>query len=257
MHSFTSGFKKPFRKKNKDSKSSPPKNLHSPVAPHRAVEPSLSSPLLKSKVEKLPESTNNAPIQKNGAGQQQESGSNVPRATPRPKRPPPPKPPAPYRKKSASYVQLEENSASQPENGVSNKSQLSNEKSGGKQIPNDNDREPSLYEIPVSVSQHSALETIAEGDKSGDPLKPVAPPRRRKNGGTSPKPAPKLPYNKISLGRIPKVPSAPVLHNGSSSTIATRKTSDVVVTVTPPKYAEEELEKCSVSDQHLYKYVLQ
>ena len=259
MHSFTAGFKKPFRKKNKDPpKSSPkpvPKNLPSPVTPHRSVEPSLSSPLLRSKVEKSPESTNNAPVQKNGAGQQQGSGSDVPRAAPRPKRPPPPKPPAPYRKKSATYVQLEENSASQPENGSSNKSQLSTEKSEDKQTPSNNDREPSLYEIPVSVSQHSALETIAEGDKLDDALKPVAPPRRRKNGGTSPKPAPKLPYNKISLGRIPKVPSAPVIHMGSSSSIATHKTTDVVVTVTPPKYAAEELEKCSVSDQHLYTYV--
>ena len=258
MHSFTAGFKKPFRKKNKDSpKSSPrpmPKNLHSPVVPHRTVEPSLSSPLLKNKVDKGP--TNNVPPQKNGAS---ETTNNVPRAAPRPKRPPPPKPPAPYRKKSATYVQLEENSAFRTENGASNKreaelstkgsAQLSTEKSVDKQSGNNNDEEPEvvpfLYEVPIS--QHTTLETITEG-KSNDALKPVAPPRRHK---PSPKVAPKLPHGKVSLGRIPKVASVPIIHNGDSFTIATHKTSDVVVAVQPPKYTEEELEKCSVSDQHL------
>lgn len=263
MHSFTAGFKKPFRKKNKDSpKLSPrpmPKNTHSPVAPRRTVEPSLSSPLLKNKAEKQPEGTSN-PLQKNGAEQQP---NNVPRVTPRPKRPPPPKPPAPYRKKSATYVQLEENSAFQPENGASNKREadLSNKRSAHssteKSEGNSKDEEPEvvpfLYEVPIS--QHSTLETIREGDgtKSDDILKPVAPPRRRKNNGASPKATPKLPHDKIPLGKIPKAASVPVIHNGdSSSNITTHKTSDVVVAVQPPKYTEEELEKCSVSDQHLH-----
>ena len=266
MHSFTAGFKKPFRKKNKDSpKLSPrpmPKNSHSPLAPRRTVEPSLSSPLLKNKVEKQPEGTNNVPVQRNGAKQQPQATNNVPRVTPRPKRPPPPKPPAPYRKKSATYVQLEENSAFQPENGASNKreadistkrsAQSSTEKSEDKQPGNNNDEEPEvvpfLYEVPVS--QHSTLETITEGDGTNI-LKPVAPPRRRKNNGASPIVAPKVPHGKVSLGRIPKAASTPIIYNGDSSTIVTRKTSDVVVAVQPPKYTEEELEKCSVSDQHL------
>ena len=261
MHSFTAGFKKPFRKKNKDSpKLSPrpmPKNTHSPVAQHRTVEPSLSSPLLKNKVEKQPEGSSK-PVQKNGVEQQP---NNVPRVTPRPKRPPPPKPPAPYRKKSATYVQLEENSAFQPENKVSNKREadLSDKRSAQSSTEKSEDKDeepevvPFLYEVPVS--RHSTLETIKEGDgtKSDDILKPVAPPRRRKNNGASPKATPKLPHDKIMLGRIPKVASAPVIHNGdsTSSTIATHKTSDVVVAIQPPKYTEEELEKCSVSYQNL------
>ena len=198
---------------------------------------------------------NNIPLQQNNTEKQLESTNNVPHVSPRPKRPPPPKPPAPYRKKSPTYILLEENSAYQAENGASNKgrAQLSTEKSEEKQPGNNNDEEPevvpSLYEVPIS--QHSTLETITEGDKSDDTLKPVAPPRRRKNNGASPKASPKLPRSKINLGRIPKTASAPILHNGDSSPIATRKTSDVVVAVQPPKYTEQELEKCSVSDQHL------
>jgi len=250
VHSFTAGFKKPFRRKNKDSpKSSPgvaPKSSHSPVPSHHNVATTDDSPLLKNKIEKQPETTN-----------------NVRSAPPRPKRPPPPKPP-PYRKKSATYAQLEENSSEvsaakqseasggkQPDSLTRETAQLFTEKSGEKQ-PEENDKDseelPALYEVPVS--QQSTLETITEGDGTkpvGTSL-PVAPPRRRKKETTAPKVAPKPLRADISLGKIPKAPSAPFLYNGDSSSIATHKTSDIVAAMQPVKYTEEALQKCTVSD---------
>ena len=246
-HSFTAGFKKPFRKKNKDSPKFLPKNPHSPIAVRRAAETTTSSPLLKAKVEKQPDTTNG----KNGTDEKQPD--SVPRASPRPKRPPPPKPP-PYRKKSAVYVQLEENSADEPVTEPDYKGQLDSQAKPTAQLrteDNNDDREtevPCLYEVPIS--QKSPLETITEGDGT-KPDGPVAPPRRRKNGNDYPKVSPKPPRHKISLGRIPKVASAPIIHNGESAGITTRKTSDVVVAVQPPKYTEEELAKCTVSDEWL------
>lgn len=199
---------------------------------------------MRNKQEKQP-----VPPQKDGVEKQPETVNNVPRVTPRPKRPPPPKPPAPYRKKSATYVQLEENSANEPETDQSEASVKETAQSFTEKSESIHEEVP--YEVPISHS--STLETIAEGDgikPDEHNSLPVAPPRRRKNDAPSPKVPPRT---KVSLGRIPKAPSAPVLHNGDSSTISTRKTSDVVVAVQPPKYTEEELEKCSVSD---HNYVL-
>ena len=98
MHSFTAGFKKPFRKKNKDSPKFLPKNPHSPIAVRRAAETTTSSPLLKAKVEKQPDTTNG----KNGTDEKQPD--SVPRASPRPKRPPPPKPPLNLQQPAAGNV---------------------------------------------------------------------------------------------------------------------------------------------------------
>lgn len=213
-----------------------PKQPHSPIASHRALQHSASSsPLMK---KKQPES------------------NNVPSVTPKPKRPPPPVPPPRYRKKSATYVQLEENSSEYPiENGKQldtlskEADQVLTENSGEKkQENNDNDKDseqlPCLYEVPIS--QQNTLETITEGN---NPSAPVAPPRKRKQDSNSPRVAPKP---KVSLGKIPKVASAPFLYNGDSSAIAKRKTSDVMASVRPPNYSEEQLEKCSVSDNKCY-----
>ena len=254
IHSFTAGFKKPFRKKKDSPKLSPrplPKNPHSPMESHQGTDNTTSSPLLKAKVEKQLDTTNDVPSHKNGTTDKQPD--SVPRASPRPKRPPPPKPP-PYRKKSAVYVQLEENSADEPVTEPNNRGQPDSLAKGTAQLPTEHEHDdketevPCLYEVPIS--QKSTLETISEGDGT-KPGPPVAPPRRRKNGDDYPKVAPRPSRHKISLGRIPKVASAPIIHNGESSAITTRKTSDVVVAVQPPKYSEEELAKCTVSDEWL------
>ena len=223
VSSFTSGFKRPFRKKNKDSPKTSPKALpkNSPVGGHRHLEATVSSPLLQSTSDKQPE--------------------NIPTKQPttalKPKRPPPPVPPAPYKKKTAQYVKLKEPTES---------SALS--KDEGQSEADGNEHIPSLYEVPIS--QHSTLQTISETDNV-PPEHPVAPPRRRKKEGLSPK----MPAARPFLGRIPKVPSAPALHilqSNGDSVIAKRKTSDVVVSVHPPNYTETELAKCTVSVVSLY-----
>ena len=146
-------------------------------------------------------------------------------------------PPAPYKKKTAQYVKLKEPTES---------SALS--KDEGQSEADGNEHIPSLYEVPIS--QHSTLQTISETDNV-PPEHPVAPPRRRKKEGLSPK----MPAARPFLGRIPKVPSAPALHilqSNGDSVIAKRKTSDVVVSVHPPNYTETELAKCTVSVVSLY-----
>ena len=225
VSSFTAGFKRPFRKKNKDSPKTSPKTSpkNSPVTGHRPVEGTVSSPLMKSTSDKPPE-------------------TKQPTTAPKPRRPPPPVPPAPYRKKTAHYVKLEEPSS--PESETVTKDEGQNET----QTMDDSEQMPSLYEVPIS--QHSTLQTISEVDNL-PPKRPVAPPRRRKREGLSPK----LPAAKPHLGRIPKVPSAPVLHilqSNGDSPIAKRKTSDVVVSVHTPSYTEAELAKCTVSIVSVY-----
>jgi len=219
VSSFTAGFKRPFRKKNKDSPKTSPKALpqNSPVSGHRRVEGTVSSPLLKSTSDKLPENSTKQTT-----------------TTPKPRRPPPPVPPAPYKKKTG-YVKLEE----QTESSISETSSKGEEES----VTDDSEQMPSVYEVPIS--QHSTLQTISEIDNVPSE-RPVAPPRRRKREGQSPKMPAARPY----LGRIPKVPSAPALHtlqSNGDSPIAKRKTSDVVVSVHHPNYTEAELAKCTVS----------